>query len=153
VVFHGEQGAFFTAEGGLAMIIGWTFEELELFCTTGEITIGSLRELIVTRRDGSLKASLHGTRIPLLVWETDSPDLCQVLDEPHLTGTGRFFASDNDFFVSGNRTESTVGGINGHVVSEDGRRFRATQKFHAVILRNGDLHKFVLDLELTPIGH
>lgn len=151
-VIHGEQGAFFSAEGGLAMIIGWTFDELDLFCTTGEITIGSLRELLVTRPDGSVKASLHGTQIPLLVWQTENTDLCQVLDVPHLTGTGQFFASDNDFFVSGNRTESTVGGVHGQVVSEDGQRFRFTQEFHAVILRSGEVHKFVLDLELTPIG-
>jgi hypothetical protein len=62
------------------------------------------------------------------------------------------FASDNDFNVSGNRTESTVGRVQGNVVSEQGDRFRFTNVFHAVILRNGEVHKFVADLKLTPIG-
>jgi hypothetical protein len=152
VVIHAEQGAFFTAGNGLAMIIGWTFDELEDFCTTGDITIGSLRELSVFRPDGSLKYGLHGTQIPLLVWQTNSSDLCSLLDVPHLTGTGQMFASDNDFNVSGNRTESTVGRVQGNVVSEQGDRFRFTNVFHAVILRNGEVHKFVADLKLTPIG-
>jgi hypothetical protein len=148
----GSKAPFFTAEPGLAMLIGWTFDELELFCTTGEITIGSLRELAVVRPDSSLKYGLHGAHIPLLVWQTTNNNLCELLDVPHLTGTGQFFASDNDFFVSGNRTESTVGAVHGQVVSEDGERFRFTQEFHAVILRTGEVHKFIFDLELTPIG-
>jgi hypothetical protein len=156
VVTHGEQGAFFTAEAepapGLAMLIGWTFDELQLFCATGEITTGSLRELAVVRPDSSLKYGLHGAHIPLLVWQTTNTNLCQLLDVPHLTGTGQFFASDNDFFVSGNRTESTVGAVHGQVVSEEGERFRFTLEFHVVILRTGEVHKSIFDLELTPIG-
>jgi hypothetical protein len=152
VVIHAEQGAFFTTGDGLAMLIGWTFDELEEFCTTGDITIGSLRELSVFRPDGSLKYGLHGTQIPLLVWQTNDTDLCGLLNVPHLTGTGQMFASDNDFNVSGNRTESTVGKVHGKVTSEEGDRFRFTNTFHAVILRTGELQKFVLHLELTPIG-
>jgi len=152
VVIHAEQGAFLSGGDGLVQLIGWTFDELERFCATGEITIGSLRELSVFRPDGSLKEGLHGARISLLVWQTDNFDLCGLLDVPHLTGTGNFFASDNDFNVSGNRTESTVGSVHGQVMSDDGQRFRFTQKFHAVILRTGELHKFVLTNELTPIG-
>jgi hypothetical protein len=130
-----------------------SFDELEEFCATGDITIGSLRELSVFRPDGSLKYGLHGARIPLLVWQTDNFDLCGILDVPHLTGTGNMFASDNDFNVSLNRTESTVGSVHGTVTSEDGQSFRFTQKFHAVILRTGELRKFVSTNELTPIGH
>ncbi len=153
VVIHAEQGAFLSGGEGLVQLIGWTFDELEEFCATGNISIGSLRELSVFRPDGSLKEGLHGARIPLLVWQTDNFDLCGILDLPHLTGTGNMFASDNDFNVSGNRTESTVGSVHGTVTSEDGQSFRFTQKFHAVILRTGELHKFVSTNELTPIGH
>jgi hypothetical protein len=152
VVIHAEQGAFFSGGDGLEFLIGWTFEELEAFCATGDVTIGSLRELFVFRRDGSFKYGLHGTRIPLLVWQAENTDLCGLLDLPHLTGTGNFFASDNDFDVSLNRTESTVGSVHGQVTSDDGQRFRFTQEFHAVILRTGELHKFVFTHELTPIG-
>ena len=153
VVIHAEQGAFLSGGDGLVQLIGWTFGELENFCATGDITIGSLRELSVFRPDGSLKEGLHGARIPLLVWQTDNFDLCGILDLPHLTGTGNMFASDNDFNVSGNRTESTVGSVHGTVTSERGQSFRFTQKFHAVILRTGELHKFVLTNVLTPIGN
>jgi hypothetical protein len=141
VVIHAEQGAFLSGGDGLVMLIGWTFDELEEFCATGDVTIGSLKELFVFRPDGSLKYGLRGARIPLLVWQTDNFDLC-----------GHFFASDNDFNVSLNRTESTVGSVHGQVTSEDGQRFRFTQKFHAVILRTGEVHKFVFTNVLTPIG-
>ena len=153
VVIHAEQGAFLSGGDGLVMLIGWTLEELQEFCATGDVTIGSLRELFVFRPDGSLKYGLRGARIPLLVWQTDNFDICVLVDVPHLTGTGNFFASDNDFNVSGNRTESTVGAVHGQVTSEDGQRFRFTQKFHAVILRTGELHKFVFTNVLTPIGN
>jgi len=135
------------------MLIGWTLDELEEFCATGDVTIGSLKELFVFRPDGSLKYGLRGARIPLLVWQADNFDLCGDFNLPHLTGTGNFSASDNDFFVSGNRTESVVTNTQGHVTSEDGERFRFTNKSHAVILRTGELHKFVNDFELTPIGN
>ena len=151
-VIHDEQGAFLSGGDGLVQLIGWTFEELEDFCATGNPTIGSLRELLVFRRDGSLKAGLHGARIPLLVWQTDNFDLCADLNLPHLTGTGNMFASDNDFNVSLNRTESTVGSVHGQVISEEGQRFRFTQHFHAVILRTGELQKFVLTNVLSPMG-
>jgi hypothetical protein len=156
LIIHDVQGAFFSSEfdptPGLSFLIGWTVDELELFCATGEITLGSLKELLVTRPDGSLHVNLHGAQIPLLVWQTGSNNPCDLVDVPHLTGTGQFFASDNDFFVSGNRTESTVGAVHGQVTSEDGERFRFTQEFHAVILRTGEVQKFIFDLKLTPIG-
>jgi hypothetical protein len=56
-------------------------------------------------------------------------------------------------YVSGNRTESTVSSVHGQVTSEDGQRFRFTQKFHAVILCTGELHKLVFTSVLTPIGN
>ena len=153
LVIHAEQGAFLSGGDGLVMLIGWTLANLEKFCATGEITIGSLKELFVFRPDGSLKYGLRGARIPLLVWQTDNFDICELVDLPHLTGTGNFFASDNDFNVSLNRTESTVGAVHGQVTSGDGQRFRFTQQFHAVILRTGEVHKFVLTNRLTPIGN
>ena len=152
VVIHAEQGAFLSGGDGLVMLIGWTLDELEEFCATGDPTIGSLKELFVFRPDGSLKYGLRGARIPLLVWQTDNSDICELVELPHLTGTGTFFASDNDFNVSLNRTESTVGSVHGQVTSEDGQRYRFTQKFHAVILRTGEVHKFVFTNVLTPIG-
>jgi hypothetical protein len=63
------------------------------------------------------------------------------------------FLSGGDGLLSGNRTESTVGSVHGQVTSEDGQRFRFTQKFRAVILRPGELHKFVFTNVLTPIGN
>ena len=153
LVIHAEQGAFFSGGDGLTMLIGWTFEELQRFCATQDVTIGSLKELFVFRPDGSLKYGLRGARIPLLVWQAEGLDLCEgFVNLPHLTGTGNFFASDNDFNVSLNRTESTVGAVHGQVTSEDGQRFRFTQKFHAIFLRTGELHKFVFTNVLTPMG-
>src|SRR4051794_19425341 len=68
-VIHDEQGAFafLDLESGLTGIIGWTLAELNLFCTTGEITFGALQEVLVFRPDESLHQNLHGAQIPLEV--------------------------------------------------------------------------------------
>src|SRR3954468_6719699 len=134
-VIHDEQGAFvfLDPETGLSGVIGWTFAELELFCTTGEITIGALQEVLVFRPDESLHQQLHGAQIPLEVWQSPSPDLCAVLDEPHLTGSGQFMLTDSDVFVSGNRTDAAHLSLHGQVTSETGERFQALWNFHAKI--------------------
>jgi len=157
IAIHGVQGAFFDLDPdpqpGLAQLIGWTFEELELFCATGEITLGSLKELFLIRPDSSVHQLVHGVHIPLLVWETASPDLCGVLLElPHLTGTGQLIITDNDVFVSGNRTNAAHIRIKGQVASEAGERFRFLAEFHGVILRNGEPHRFTHDFQLEPLA-
>ena len=138
-VIHDEQGAFFFIDPepapGLTVLIGWTLAELELFCTTGELTIGSLEELLVFRPDESQHLRVGGAQIPLLVWESDGGDLCALPQEPHLTGTGQVSLTDNDVFVSGNRTDSAHVGIHGEVTSEIGERFRLVGSWHGRILK------------------
>ena len=110
IVTHDEQGAFLFVDPdpgpGLTVLIGWTLTELDHFCTTGDLTIGSLEELLVFRPDETLHMRIHGAQIPLLVWESDSGDLCALAEETHLTGTGQISLADNDVSVSGNRTDA-----------------------------------------------
>jgi hypothetical protein len=155
VVIHDQQGAFFYFDSnpppGLTLLIGWTSEELKRFCAAGEVTVGSLAELLVFRPDGSVHRNVHGSQIPLLVWEGVEPDLCAALEVPHLTGTGQFTSTDNDVFTTGNRADAFHYGIHGKVASEAGERFLFSGQIYGVILRSGEQH-FTSDLQLKPFG-
>jgi hypothetical protein len=154
-VIHDEQGAFFFVDedSGLSVLIGWTFAELNLFCATGEITIGSLNEVLVSRPDESRKDLIHTAQVPLLVWQTASGDLCGALLElPHLTGTGQGSITDNDRFTSGNRTNAAHVGVHGQVTSETGELFQLLGNWHAMILRGSDEQVDRSDFRLVPVG-
>ncbi|HZA92428.1 MAG TPA: hypothetical protein VE420_07355 [Gemmatimonadales bacterium] len=155
-VVHFEEGAFGFVDDdpapGLSILIGWTLEELNLFCTTEEITRGSLKVKLVLRPDGSLIEQVHGAHIPLLVWESDTGDICALRQEPHYTGTGQVSTTDNDRFTSGNRTNSAHVGIHGQVTSETGDRFQLLGQWHAKILRGSTEQVDRSDFRLIPIG-
>jgi hypothetical protein len=155
-VSHNEQGAFLFVDPdpapGLTVLIGWTLDEIELFCATGEITIGSLRELLVIRPDGTLHLAIQGARIPLLVWESDSGDLCALLEQPHLTGTGQLSVTDNDLFVGGNRTNAAHVGIHGQVASETGERYHLLGNWHGRILKGSAEQDDRSDFRLVAPG-
>ena len=158
-IVRGEQGAVFGVDldDGLSALIGWTFAELEQFCATGDFPT-RLEELGVFRPQSTeelvdLHYLLRGTRVPLLVWETATEDLCgELLLLPHLTGTGNYIQTDNDLFTTGSRGNAAHLGVQGQVTSEAGELFKFSEKFHIVILRSGEIRSFTFDFELKPIG-
>ena len=155
-VVHFEEGALGFVDDdpapGLTILIGWTLEELNLFCTIEEITRGSLKVKLVFRPDGSIIQQVHGANIPLLVWESDTGDICALRQEPHYTGTGQVSATDNDLLTSGNRTNAAHVGIHGRVTSETGERFQLLGQWHAKILRGTTEQVDRSDFRLVPLG-
>jgi hypothetical protein len=155
-VVHDEQGAFFFVDAepapGLSVLIGWTLAELDHFCATGELTLGSLDELLVFRPDETLHMVVRGAQIPLLVWESNSGDLCALPSEPHLTGTGQVSVTDNDVLVSGNRTDVAHVSIHGQVTSAAGERFVLVGGWHGMIHRGSGDEDARSEFRLVPLG-
>ena len=149
-------------ESGLTALIGWTLPELQQFCAGGEFP-NRLTEFDVIRPHSTeeltdLHLRSHGTRVPLLVWETTIPfvdpvaELCgTLLPLPHLTGTGNVTHTDNDLFTTGTRGNAGHEVIQGQVTSETGERFKFSEKFHGVINKSHN-KCCTIDLELKPIG-
>ena len=161
VVIHDKQAAFLFVDvqpaPGLTVLVGWTLSELGLFCSTGELTVGALDERLVLRPDGTVHSRVHAGQAPLLVWQTAIPnvdpvgELCgELLGLPPLVGTGQLSITDNDVFVSGNRTDVAHVGIHGQVVSNAGERFQLAGDFHAMTFPTGD-NRSRSDFRLVPL--
>jgi len=157
-IIRGEQGAVFVVDPGsnLSALIGWTFAELGQVCAGGDFPT-RLEEFFVVRPHSTPElADLHyvlrGTRLPLLVWETASFDLCgELLLLPHLTGIGNYKRTDNDLFTTGTRGNAGHEGVQGQVTSEAGERFKFSEQFHGVINKtHNKCCRF--ELQLRPIG-
>lgn len=95
-------------DAGLSILIGFTYEGIVEVCSTGEpnFDLGTL--LLVERPDGSLKLQLTGKDVSVVVFEGILGPTCGsfLSATPLATGTVNFTRSDNDFFVSGERTNS-----------------------------------------------
>jgi hypothetical protein len=165
LVLRSQFGAVLTLsdpDPGLTALIGWTSAELEQFCAGGEFP-NRLTEFDVIRPHSTeeltdLHLRWHGTRVPLLVWETTIPfidpgaELCgTLLLLPRLTGTGNVTHTDNDLFTTGRRGNAGHETIQGQVTSESGERFKFSERFHGVINKSHN-KCCTIDLELKPIG-
>ncbi len=56
---------------------------------------------------------------------------------PFAVGTGNFTLHDNDFFVSGNRTNSFGFHLNGQVTDANGERHHVSAAFQGIVSRQG----------------
>jgi len=155
-VIHFEEGAVLFVDDdpapGLTILLGWTLEELDLFCTTGDITIGAIKEVLVFRPDDSIVRQFHTKQVPLLIWESSSGDICALRQESHFTGTGHVNATDNDLETSGNRTNAAHNGFEGQVTSETGERFRLVGQWHAKIQKGSTEQVDRSEFRLIPVG-
>jgi hypothetical protein len=106
----------------------------------------------VFRPDESIHLQSHGAQIPLEVWQSTNPDLCTLLEEPHLTGTGQFSLTDNDVFVSGKRTDVGHISLHGDVSSETGERFKALWNWQGKIQKGSDEQVNRSHFQLIPLG-
>jgi hypothetical protein len=74
---------------------------------------------------GEVVLSYHA-EVSIEIWQLDdtSVDLCELIDGPWATGTGRIGFTDNDAFAIGARTSSFGGHVQATVVDGDGATWR-----------------------------
>lgn len=130
---------FFTdRQSGLGIIAGLTPQNLAAFCASADVERGSSIVHDVVRPDGSIASHERAKKVALMVFVLDgNENLCDG-SAPFAVGTGNFMNHDNDFFVSGNRTNAFGFRINGRVTDVEGARHRVSAAFEGTFSRQGD---------------
>jgi hypothetical protein len=137
---------------GLVAVLGLGDEQLPGLCGGQEVTFDQLFDVAVNRPDGSIKLTARGS-VRLTVYSLDGiTDLCQLIDAtPLATGTAQFNHTDNDFFVSLNRTNSFGETLVG-VASGSGGRFLVHAGFRITISRDGVGQLRSASFTIKPLG-
>lgn len=106
----------------------------------------------VTRPDSSAKVTIRGS-VRVIVYSIGrASELCDLTAvSPLATGTAQLTVTDNDFFVSLNRTNSFGLKLTG-IASGDGGRFKVQALSRATIKRNGEFAIRNLRFRVKPIG-
>jgi hypothetical protein len=130
---------FFTdSQRGLGIVAGLTPATLPGFCAGEDVERGTSFLRDVVRPDGSIMSHERAVKVTLMVFRLDpGEDICDG-SAPFAVGTGNFMNHDNDFFVSGNRTNAFGFRINGQVRDLDGARHHVSAFFEGTFSRQGD---------------
>ncbi|HYC33317.1 MAG TPA: hypothetical protein VEB59_13585 [Gemmatimonadales bacterium] len=139
---------FFTdPASGLGIVAGLTPETLPGFCADEDVERGTSIVRGVIRPDGSLVDHERSHKVSVMVFLDDDQDLCDG-SAPFAIGTANFFSHDNDFFVSGDRTNSFGFRLNGQVIDVNGGRHHVSAAFQGNVGRGGDVRVTRSGIEL-----
>ena len=123
------------------------------FCPARVPTVDAFKQTIVTRPDESIKYLGVGKDVNVVVFEeAGTSDCAELLDAPRYTGTARVLFTDNDLFVSGNRTQSTLIQVTGTLTNESGQRYHLVSMNQTVLAPDGTVLNQKVTIRLTPIG-
>lgn len=146
---------FFTTlvDGDLVAVIGLSHGQLPAFCAGDESVLDLIRIQEVTRPDGSLKITAR-SRPRLVIYSIEGvSDLCELTSAtPLAAGRAQLNQTDNDVFVSLDRTNSFGSNLSG-VASGEGGRFKVRARFRITIQRNGDFRVRTERFGITRLGH
>lgn len=146
-------GVFGYSDGTRTLIFGAPFEDLVEFCPDPIPPVDLMKQIAVTRPDGSIKHLAVGKDMNVIVFEeAGAADCAELLDAPRYTGTARVLTTDNDLFVSGNRGESTLIQVTGTLANESGQKFHLVSINHFVLAPDGTVLNSKVTIQLTPIG-
>lgn len=135
--FESALALFFSGpDEEFSVIAGLTLTDLAALCAEEEFSFEPIQGQDVIRPDGSVHEVNQG-RVTILVFEGAFADFCA--GPPFAVGRGRWTSTDNDLFVSGNRTNSFGFRLRGQVTEPDGERHHVLVKFHGLINRQGAL--------------
>jgi hypothetical protein len=124
---------------GLGIIAGVIPENLAGFCADEDVERGSSVVHDVIRPDGSIARHEKARQVSIMVFLlSGDATLCDG-SAPFAVGTGNFTLHDNDFFVSGNRTNSFGFRVNGQVTDVNGERHHVSAAFQGIANRRGDV--------------
>jgi hypothetical protein len=128
---------FTDPETDLGIVAGVTPEDLARFCADEDVERGTSVVHDVIRPDGSIASHEKAKKVTVMVFLLDGEeDPCDG-SAPFAVGTGNFTLHDNDFFVSGNRTNSFGFRLNGQVTDVNGERHHVSAAFQGIFSRHG----------------
>lgn len=143
---------FLDQSQNLVAVVGLGHEQLAAFCANEDVTFDQVRFLEVTRPDGSLKITSHGRPRVTVYSGAGISDLCELADAtPLATGRAQVTATDNDFFVSLNRTNSFGRSLVGTATGPGGR-FKVRGSFRITIDHDANSHVRRLRFSITRLG-
>lgn len=138
----------------LSLVAGVTYQQLAEVCPTftGLFTFDPGTFLNVLRPDRSLKVLFKGKNVNVVVFPGVFPgDFCTGFFSvpPLVTGIVNAAFQDNDFFASGNRTDSFHEHLTGRGrYTETGRRVHISVKRQGLIARDGSIRKLETNIRL-----
>ncbi len=139
---------FTDSESGLGIIAGVNPQDLAAFCAGEDVERGTSVVHDVVRPDGSIANHEKAKKVTLLVFLPDGDDdLCDG-SAPFAVGTGNFALHDNDFFISGNRTNSFGFHLSGQVTDVNGARHQVSAAFQGIANRRGDVRVVKAEVRL-----
>jgi hypothetical protein len=140
-------------DGDLIAVIGLSPAQLPAFCAGDESVLDPIHILEVTRPDGSLKVTTRSRPRLIIYSAVGISEVCELTSAtPLATGKGQLNQTDNDVFVSLNRTNSFGLSFSG-IASGDGGRFKVRARFRATIQRNGEGRVRTERFEITQLGN
>lgn len=118
---------------GLAAVIGLSHDQLPRWCAGEGVDVDEVRRLDLTRPDGSVKATSQG-KLALTIYSiAGGSHPCELAEAtPLATGTAHWGHTDNDVFVSLNRTNSFGLTLIGTASGPGGARFKVRGIFRTV---------------------
>lgn len=137
----------------LAAVVGLGHDQLAGFCAGEAVVFDQVNILEVTRPDGSVKITARGKPRATVYSIAGVSDLCELIESaPLATGRANLSRTDNDLFVSFNRTNSFGMNLVG-TPSGGGGRFKVRLRFRITIQRNGNFVVRTEDVSIRPLGH
>jgi hypothetical protein len=134
--FEGALGLFFSGpDEQYSVLAGLTPADLAALCADEAFSFEPIQGQDVIRPDGSVHEVTQGRNVTILVFQGAFADFCA--QAPLATGRGRWTNTDNDLFVSLNRTNSFGFRLRGQVTEPGGERHHVLVKFHGLINRQG----------------
>lgn len=136
----------FDADNGLLTFVNITRDNLCAWAEGGFAGPPPVEQLITVKSKetgkGAVVDSLHA-EVPFEIWSFDGvpsfETVCATeLEGPWATGTGRVSWNDNDFFVSGTRTNTFGGSFQASVTDTDGVDWRYSFRLRFQISMDGE---------------
>jgi hypothetical protein len=136
----------------LAAVVGLGHDQLAGFCNGEDVALDQVNVLEVTRPDGSVKITVRGRPRVTVYSIAGVSDLCELTRSTPLgAGRANLSQTDNDVFVSFNRTNSFGTNLVG-TASGEGGRFKVRLRFRITIQRNGNFTVRSEEVSIRPLG-
>jgi len=136
-------------------VIGLSAVQFARFCAEQPFTKDEVTIVEVTRPDGSIKRTVQGRELSLMIYPGTFDDVCELATRtPLATGTAKVTETDTDFFVSGKRTDVIGFSLVGRARSaETGAHFLVRAQVRALFPKHGESRLLRRDFSIKRVGH